>query len=377
MLRALHRRPRTLRSPKRWARVAFQETPRTVAGFVPRPEVRVTPRERVWAALRGDPVDRPPVSFWGHVYDRESSAEDLVQVTLAFQREHAWDWVKLNPRKHYHVEPWGVRYRYGGGAADKPVLEAWPVHRSSDWDAIAERPHDQGALAEQIEAVRLLRRGLPSDVPFVQTVFTPLAILGEMVREPRELKDHLRSDPDRVRHALDAVTRTFEPYVRALLAAGADGIYLATVDWASRDLMSPQEYRAWARPYDLRLLEAASGAAFNVLHVCKRRNLLFELADYPVQAFSWSATDSTNPTLADGLKRLKGAVMGGIAYDDTLREADPERLVAEYRRGLDQTGGRRWLVAPGCSIPPAASAANLRAVRQAVETTRLAGERLA
>src|SRR5512132_2018739 len=96
-------------------------------------EERMTSRERVWAALRGEPVDRPPISFWGHFYHRESSADDLVQATLEFQRDYDWDWIKLNPRKHYHVEPWGVRYRYSGVPGEKPALEAWPIHTPDDW----------------------------------------------------------------------------------------------------------------------------------------------------------------------------------------------------------------------------------------------------
>ena len=332
----------------------------------------MTSRERVWAALRGEPVDRPPVSFWGHFYDRESSAKDLVEATLEFQREYGWDWVKLNPRKHYHVEPWGVSYRYSGTRTTKPTLETWPVHEARDWSAVTERPHDQGALAEQLEAVRMLKRGLSADVPFVQTVFTPLAILGEMVREPATLRSHMQSDPELVRGALEAVTRTFEKYVRALISAGADGVYLATVDWASRDLLSPDEYRAWARPYDERLLASAAGAPFNVLHVCKRRNLLLELADYPVSAFSWAATDSSNPSLAEAHQRLRAAVMGGISQEDALQQPSPARAVEEFQRALEQTGGRRWLAAPGCSIPPETPAENLRAVRAAVDSVRLA-----
>jgi len=333
-------------------------------------------RERVMAALQGAPVDRPPVSFWGHFYHRESSAEDLVSATLEFQREHGWDWVKLNPRKHYHVEPWGVTYRYSGRAAEKPVLESWPIHQPADWAAITPRPHDAGAFAEQIDAVRMLKAGLPADVPFVQTVFTPLAVLGEMVEEPGELRLHMRTHPNAVRGALEAVTETFVRLVREYLASGADGIYLATVDWASRDLMSAEDYRVWARPYDLRLLEAASGASFNVLHVCKRRNLLFEFADYPVRAFSWAATDPLNPTLADGLARLPGAVMGGLSHDELAQSADPSAAVAEYQHGLEQTGGRRWLVAPGCSIPPATPAGTLREIRSAVHGTRRIAEPL-
>jgi len=334
----------------------------------------MTPRERVLAALRGDDLDRPPVSFWGHVYERESSARELVDATLERQGEFGWDWIKLNPRKHYHVEPWGVSYRYSGIPGEKPVLASWPVHGPADWAAIGERPYDAGALGEQIEAVGLLRRA-QSDLPLLATVFTPLAVLAEMVETPGELRAHMRSHPDIVRAALEAVTATYERFVPALIAAGADGLYLATTDWASRDLMSLDEYATWARPGDLRLLAAVRGAPFNVLHVCKGRNLLFELADYPVSAFSWDATDPTNPSLAEGLARLPGAVMGGISQEGALRETDPGRAIAEFRRGLELTGGGRWLVGPGCSIPPSAPAATLAALATTVRTTRIEDHR--
>src|SRR5439155_21914177 len=125
----------------------------------------MTSRERVMAALDGQSVARPPTAFWGHVYDRESSAEALVEATLEFQREYRWDWIKLNPRKHYHVEPWGVSYRYGGRPNQKPVLETWPIERPADWAKIGEQPVDRGALAEQVDAVRRMRSALPMDVP--------------------------------------------------------------------------------------------------------------------------------------------------------------------------------------------------------------------
>jgi len=332
-------------------------------------EAPVTSRERVLAALGGHDLDRPPVSFWGHVYHRESSARELVDATLDQQREFGWDWIKLNPRKHYHVEPWGVTYRYSGHPGEKPVLASWPVHSAADWETIGERRHDGGALAEQIEAISLLRQALP-ELPLLATVFTPLAVLAEMTDVPGILREHMRSHPVIVRQALEAVTATFERFVPSLVAAGADGIYLATTDWASRELMSPEEYASWGRPGDLRVLAAVRDAPFNVLHVCKGRNLLFELADYPVSAFSWDATDPTNPTLAEGLARLPGAVMGGISQEGALCDADPGRAIAEFRRGLELTGGRRWLVGPGCSIPPSVPATTLRALADTVRTVR-------
>jgi uroporphyrinogen decarboxylase len=216
-----------------------------------------------------------------------------------------------------------------------------------------------------------VRAALPADVPLIETVFTPLAILGEMVEAPEELREHMRSHPGAVRRALEAVTATFEKFVHAALAAGAEGIFFATVDWGSRRLMSPDEYHDWARSFDLKLIDAARGAPFNVLHVCKSRNLVYELADYPVSAFSWDALDPTNPGLGEALGRLRGAAMGGISFDSSLATADPERFTAEYSRALEATGGRRWLAAPGCSIPPNAAPSNLEAVRDSVHSTRL------
>lgn len=334
----------------------------------------MNPRERVMAALNGEPVDRPPVSFWGHFYNRESSARDLVEATVEFQNEYGWDWIKLNPRKHYHVEPWGVSYRYSGAAREKPVLESWPVHQPADWAAVTERAHDVGALGEQLDAVHLLRRQVPDEIPILETVFTPLAVLGEMVEEPGELRLHMRTHPNAVRGALEAVTRTFERFAAEVIAQGADGLFFATVDWASRDLLTPDEYRDWARPYDLRILEVVKTAPFNVLHVCKRRNLLRELGDYPVSAFSWASTDPLNPSLADALPLVKGAVMGGISHEEALQERSSNGVLSELRQGMTQTGGRRWLVAPGCSIPPATPAANLIALRDAVKDMRLSSE---
>src|SRR5690242_5459328 len=260
----------------------------------------MTSRDRVLAALRGESVDRPPISFWGHVYHRESSAESLVDHTVERWERYRWDWVKLNPRKHYHVEPWGVRHRYSGVPDEKPTLEHFPVREPRDWNAIGEVPHYRGALGEQLEAVRALRARLPREIPILQTVFTPLAILGELTEPPQVLRDHLVSAPREVEGALERVTRVYERYVREVMRAGADGLFFATVDWGSASFVTPELLARWSRPYDLRVLEAAGRSEYHTMHVCKEDALLFAFADYPVGAWSWDATAPGNPSLAEG-----------------------------------------------------------------------------
>ena len=65
-------------------------------------------RERVEAALRGEPVDRVPISMWGHNYLKEWTPEGLAEAMLENYRAYDWDYMKVNPRASYHVEDWGA-----------------------------------------------------------------------------------------------------------------------------------------------------------------------------------------------------------------------------------------------------------------------------
>lgn len=325
-----------------------------------------TRRDRVLATLAGDPVDRPPMSFWGHFYDRESNAADLAAATIAQRERFDWDFVKLNPRASYHGEPWGLAYRYPGGGA-KPVRTSYPLHTLDDYLRMRPVPGDAGALGEQLDAIRRTRAGLPPDVLLVETVFSPLSVVTYLAEGTPAVERAIAREPNAVHTALEAVTRTFEDFVPKALAAGADGIYFATVHWASAERSwTPADYRAFATPYDLRVLARARAAPFNLLHVCRPRNFLPALADYPVAAVSWDATADGNLDLRAGLEVVRGAVIGGIGHEDALVHADDALALAQLERGFELTGGRRWIVAPGCSISPKTPPERLDALREAV-----------
>jgi uroporphyrinogen decarboxylase len=323
-------------------------------------------RQRVLAAVAGDPVDRPPVSFWGHAYHRESTASDLAQATLEFRDQYDWDFVKLNPRASYHAEVWGLTMKYSGIPDDKPKRVDFPVKTIKDWEAISARGIDAPPLAEQLETVRLVRKGLPEDVLLVETIFSPLSIAADLTENPRVVLDHLRENEPAVRKAVQAITETFSSFAAALLRAGADGIYFATVDWATRDLLTPEEYARYARPYDLAVLHEANGAPFNVVHVCRGSNMLHDVADYPAHVFSWASTDPTNPDLKQGLDWVSGAVAGGIDQAQALLDSTSETVMEQLQAGFQQTGGRRWIVAPGCSILPETPGEYLTTLRAAL-----------
>jgi uroporphyrinogen decarboxylase len=323
--------------------------------------------ERVDAALKGEPVDHVPISFWGHNYLKEWSAEGLAEAMLENYRTYSWDYMKVNPRASYHVEDWGVTLERTTDPNRGHRITNWPVREPGDWRRLRPLDPDRGALGEQLQALRQIRDGLAGEAYFIQTIFSPLSVAKYLVgNQPGPVQTTIQDNPDALRAALDVITETFTHYAQATLEAGASGIFFATTGWASSDALTEEQYRRFGIDYDLRVAEAFAGKApFNVLHNCGEHIYFDLLADYPVAAISWSATLAGNPSLAEGKERTTKAVMGGVSEKTTLPDGTPEQVDDEVRRAIKETGGRRVLIAPGCSIPPRTPAANLEAAMAA------------
>ncbi len=324
-------------------------------------------RERVMAALQGREVDRAPISFWGHDFLREWSAEGLAAAMLESVQTFDYDYLKVNPRASYFSEAWGCRYRPSNDPARSPSLEHWVLNEASDLQAIGPVDVQAGSFGEQLEALRLIGEGLGGEVPFVQTVFSPLSVLGRMAKDRKLLHHWMAEAPEALHAALAAVTETLASYSKACMGTGADGIFFATTEWGTYDACTIDEYEAFGRPYDLQVLEAVRDAPFNVLHVCRPNNMLEQLLDYPASVVNWDVHGTGNASLQEALTKTQRAVMGGVDEQQVLLDGSSEDARAQVQNALRETGGQRFFVAPGCSISPQTPPQNLHA---AVEAAR-------
>jgi uroporphyrinogen decarboxylase len=326
-------------------------------------------RERLWALVSGATPDRPPVSFWRHFYDQENDPRTLADAMIGFHKEFDWDWIKLNPRASYHLEGWGYMYEASTSPFQKPRAKHYPIAAAADWERIEPLDPNHGVLAEHLQAIRLVRAGVGND-PLLMTVFTPLSIAGDLVPDDAILERHLREAPEKVRPALEAITQTFERFAAEALNAGADGLFLATTQWASRAKLNEEEYDVWGRPFDLRILNAVREAPFNLLHVCESDSFIFELGDYPVAMFNWAFAESSNPDLLEGYERLQKPVIGGVERKYDLIEARPGELHDKISTIRQRMAGKPWGCGPDCAISAQSKKENLLAVRAALEGER-------
>jgi len=322
-------------------------------------------KERVDAALRDEPVDRVPASMWGHDFEREWSSQGLAEAMVEHFTRYDWDFMKVNPRASYHVEGWGVRVRPSGEKYKAPIIEDTPIKSSADWKRIRPLEPDQGTLGEQLHALQLINHSIGFDAYFVQTIFCPLGVAKYLVGNKSEpVLQTIREDRAAMHAALRVITETFINYAIACLEQGASGIFYATNDWATESMLTADQYREFGEQYDLEFLDAIkSRSKFNILHNCGTHIYFDLLATYPVQAINWAATLEGNPDLREGKLRSGKAVMGGISEKTILKAGEPDQVREEVERALELTGGKHFLLAPGCSIPPETPAENLFAIR--------------
>jgi uroporphyrinogen decarboxylase len=325
--------------------------------------ILMTKRERLEAAIRGEATDRVPVVLWRHFPGDDYRPKDLAASTVGFQRRYDFDFVKVTPASSFSVADWGVRDEWRGNEEGTRVYTHYAVQSPDDWRRLPDLDPRAGFLGAQCKCLDLIHRDLGDDVPFIQTIFTPLGQAKHLAGDRAFV--HLREQPAAFKAGLEKITQATIRFVEEAKKAGIAGLFYA-VQHASYAVTSPAEYAEFGKAYDLRVLEAAKGLWLNVLHL-HGNDVMFDLvADYPVQVWNWHDRD-TPPTLRDALPKVKGAVCGGLARDDTMLRGTPDDVRREIADAVAQTGGRRLIIGTGCVTLVTTPESNLRAARAAAD----------
>ena len=307
--------------------------------------------ERVRAAVRGEPLDRLPVCFWHH-FRPQGSGRALAEATLRFFDEtFDLDIAKLMP---------DLPYPFPRGS----------IKSVEDWRLI--EPIDQQRsrfFAQRAEAVRVLRDELGFDTPIIVTVFSPLAeALYAAEDRDRFLVDAQEASVV-VHEALSTLAENLRAHIADVIDAGADGVFFA-LQGCTTTAMPVARYRELGRPYDLIALQGAVNGWLNVLHVHGERDLMFDdVLDYPVQVLSWSDR-LAGPSLREARVMTSKCLMGGWHEFGALSNGPEQQILAEAQDALEQTGGRKLILANGCSVPDETEDRWLHYAREVVDQLR-------
>ncbi len=167
---------------------------------------------------------------------------------------------------------------------------------------------------------------------------------------------------------LEVITETTRRFAINVVSRGAAGLFFAS-QTTNEGYLTPDEYRAFARSYDLVVLEAIRGRSwFNIFHLHGDNIMFDQVLDYPVQAFNYHDREF-GPPLAEMKKRTDKCLIGGIDRNKALVQGTPADVDAQVKDAWEQVGRRGLILGPGCVANVHSKEENVRQLRRSVEQT--------
>ncbi len=309
----------------------------------------MTRRERFVAAVRGEPVDRPPCTAWVHYATDALGGTEHAMRHARFVHDFDWDICKVVNDFRYPLPP-------GMETLESPA----------DMLRFVPQPMSSPSFAEELKCVRLLRAEFGPDMPIMITTFDPLQQVFRRVgyTKARFVYQH----PDEAHRMLEAVCDTMCRYMAEVREAGCDGVFYsinsAIVPPATRGVDDPT-FRTFMRPYEVRMLDAMAGMV-RALHIHGTSLDVRRVLDYPCEVVSVSDRLKGNPSLAEMRAMTPKCLMGGVD-ESAITEMSLPELRDQVRDCTRQIGRRNFILSPGCTIPTQTPWYMLRAIRQTCE----------
>ncbi len=310
-----------------------------------------------------------PYSFWYHFGPDSVSGPKAVDAHIRHAETYDLDFLKIMCDGRYPL-----RHRADGAIQDVADLDGLVPLRGNE-DIFGRHLDVLHALSRRFAGELLLTTTLFNSWSTLRRLTAPdLDIHGppsrERIADQRDatMTKFLIGAPDSLARALNSIAESLASFARNCLAAGADGIYLSVRDdWVDTPENGAGVYDRLVREGDLKILAAAAGGSFNMLHVCGKPLDFSRFGGYPVHAVNW-ADRIGGPRIAEVASWLRPAICGGIDNLGTLVSGTPGAIQDEVIDAVAQAVGRPIIVAPGCTFDGrAAPVENLRAIRQAVD----------
>jgi [methyl-Co(III) methanol-specific corrinoid protein]:coenzyme M methyltransferase len=338
---------------------------------------RMTSKQRFLAALKGQPVDRPPAASIVSVINYElmdivgahfphANIEPEPMATLAAGAHEVMGFDSVMPIFSIAQEAMAL-----GCEVDWSDADMMPNPQSHPWadrdveiklpDGFPDSFLEDKYVKCAIDAIRLLKQHFGDEVMILGKVMGPWTLSYHLYNVQEFLLDTLL-DPDRVRRSLDALSPVPVVFAKAQLEAGADAIVWA--DHATGDLVRNTMYRDFLLPYHQQLIPQVPAPV--ILHCCgptADRIKYFREGGFAAFHFESQVPPQKAVEEAAGIIKLAGNVNNPV----TLFSRGPAEVRSEAQRAIDAGVD---IIAPECAVPLQTTVANLKEIVQTCKDNR-------
>jgi len=305
-----------------------------------------THRERIQACLKGEQTDRTPIAFWRHFPEEDQNPEALANATLKFQQIYDFDIVKVTPASSFSVKDWGVQDEWKNNPEGSREYTKRVIEKPQDWETLQALDPSASHLAAQLECLKLVRKGIGTDTPILQTIFNPISLAKHLAGNDL-LLEHIKKHPAAVIKGLDTITKTTVKFIEALHDIGIDGVFYA-IQHAQASMLELDEYKSIALPFDQQALKPAEGFWCNMLHLHGTDVFFSLLRLMDFQIVNWHDRE-TYPPLSEARSLWRGTACAGIRQD-TLYSGTPQQVREEAQDAISQSKGSKFILGTGCVV---------------------------
>ena len=325
----------------------------------------MTPKERIYAIIKGASYDRPAVTpifmawsvnFIGHTYrDYYLDGDVLVQAQLAVTKAFNLDQISAISDPWREASAYGMEFEYPPDGVGKP--KDLLIKTQDDISKV--KPFDienAERTKQRIESVRKMAAEVGQTHSVLGWVEGPLAEYSDLRGVENAMLD-LIDKPELFIKAGEVIVQNAIAFAVAQIKAGADMIGIGD---AAASLIAPNMYKEFVLPLEQKLIAVVheAGAAVK-LHICGNiKNHISYMAQ--------SGADIIDVDWMVPLAKAREFVgpevtlCGNFNPAGVLFEGSPQD-VADAARQCLKAGGYKFILMPGCEVPPATPEQNIRA----------------
>lgn len=328
-------------------------------------KTNMTSRERIYTILKGGSYDRPAVTpilmawaanFIGRTYrDYYLDGDVLVEAQLAVAGAFNLDQVSAISDPWREASAYGMQFDYppDGVGRPKEVL----LKTREDISKLRRIDVEKAERTKQrIESVRKMAARIGWTHSVLGWVEGPLAEYGDLRGVENAMLD-LIDRPDIFVKAGEIIIENAIAFALAQIKAGADMVGIGD---SAASLISPAMYAELVLPLEAKLIAAIheAGAAAK-LHICGNISNI-------VQHIAKTGTDIIDVDWMVSLSKAREqagpqvTLCGNFNPAGVLLEGTPQDVANAARECLKAVPDR-FILMPGCEVPPGTPEANLRA----------------
>ena len=324
----------------------------------------MTPKERIYTIINGNSYDRPAVTpifmawaahYVGHSYrDFYLDGDVLAEAQLAVTRAFNVDQISAISDPWRETAGYGVEFDYPEEGVGKPkdIL----IKTADDISALKTLDIEScERMSQRVESVKKMAAEVGQTHSVLGWIEGPMAEYADLRGLENTLMD-LMDKPEMFIEAGEVLVQNAISFATAQIMAGAD---MVGVGDAAASLIGPDMYKEYVLPLEQKLFSAIHEAGGAVkLHICGNiRNHIEHMAHSGADIID---VDWMVP-LAEA-RELVGpniTLCGNFDPAGVLLQGSPED-VAKAARQCIKAGGDKFILMPGCEVPPATPEENIR-----------------